>query len=257
MTYLILIKKEAVEAFRTYRFFIISILFLLFGLAAPATAKLLPEIIKNLGTGESLMIQVPMPTVYDSWLQFFSNHSQMTLIIFMITFGQSLGKELSDGTMVLLVTKGINRNTAMLAKFSYQAGLWLAGLAGSALITYLYNFVLFSGENQPVGTILWYVFSLWLFGVFFIGVSQLGQVLLPKASGGLLLSFLAIAGLLILNIFSAIEKVSPLNLIGVTSEGLKNGIDISNSLLPLLITLGLVILAVCCAGLRFKKVPVY
>ncbi|MGL4695038.1 hypothetical protein [Enterococcus larvae] len=255
MMYFTLIKKEAVEAFRTYRFLIIISIFVLFGLISSITAKLLPEIIQSLGSG--IEINLPEPNVYDSWLQFFSNHSQMTLIIFLITFGNALGKELTNGTLVLLVTKGVNRNTAMLAKVIYQSVLWLGGLLLSFTITYLYNLLLFPGEQQAISTLLFYLFQLWLFGFLFLCIINFGQVLLPKAQGGLLLGFTFLVLFFISNISSALAKLNPLKLIEVSMEGLKASVDFSNSQWPILLAVGLSLLLLIGAVLRFKRVSIY
>ncbi|MCB5955403.1 ABC transporter permease [Enterococcus sp. CWB-B31] len=258
MSCLILIKKEAVDAFRTYRFFIMGIIFLLFGLLSPALAKLLPELIKSLGAGDTaLVIELPTPTVADSWLQFFKNHSQMTLIIFVITFGNSLGKELTNGTLIFLVTKGISRNAAMLAKVIYQACLWFLGLAVSFMVNYVYNIVLFPGENQPMSKLLFYLFQLWLFGLLFILISNLGQVLLPKTLGGLLSGFLALILLFVMNISSELTKINPMRLMDVSAEGINAGIQFSQVQGALLVTLAICILVTTAALFRFKQIPIY
>lgn len=257
MSYYILLKKEMVEAFRTYRFFIIVSIFVLFGLASSVTAKLLPEIIQALGGSDGIEIRLPDPSVYDSWLQFFSNHSQMTLIIFLITFGNTLGKELTNGTLVLLVTKGVNRNAAMFAKVIYQSLLWFGGLLLSFGITYFYNLWLFPGESQNIPSLLFYLVQIGLFGALFITVDNFGQVLLPKAQGGLLLSFVLLALLFIINIVPALAKANPMKLIEVSADGLKNGLGSISSQLPLFLTIGLSIVFLISAAVQFKRVSIY
>ncbi|WP_086349162.1 hypothetical protein [Candidatus Enterococcus clewellii] len=257
MRHLVLLKKEAVEAFRTYRLFIILTVFVLFGLASSVTAKLLPEIIQALGGTDGIEIRLPDPSVYDSWLQFFSNHSQMTLIIFLITFGNALGKEVTGGTLVLLVTKGINRNSAMFAKVIYQALLWVGGLLLSFAITYLYNLWLFPGETQNFSGLIFQLLQLGVFGILFLSIANLGQVLLPKAQGGLLLSFVLLILLFIVNIFPSLAKTNPLQLIEVSTEGLKNGGLFNGDQLPLFLSLGLSVIFLIIAAFRFKRVSIY
>ncbi|WP_321382891.1 hypothetical protein [uncultured Enterococcus sp.] len=257
MNYFVLLKKEAVESFRTYRFFIVLSIFVLFGLASSVTAKLLPEIIKTLGGSDGIEILLPDPSVYDSWLQFFSNHSQITLIIFLITFGNTLGREVTNGTLVLLVTKGVNRNTAMFAKIIYQILLWFGGLLLSFGITYLYNLLLFPGEAQNFSSLIFHVFQIGLFGVLFIATANLGQVLLPKAQGGLLLSFVLLILLFIINIAPVLAKANPMKLIEVSAEGLKNNSAMTASELPLFLSVGLGVVFLAGAAWQFKRVSIY
>lgn len=257
MNMFILLKKETVEAFRTYRFLIILTIFVLFGLASSVTAKLMPEIIQAVGGGSGIEIHVAEPSVYDSWLQFFSNHSQMTLIIFLLMFGHSLAKEVTGGTLVLLVTKGINRNTAMAAKVLYQSLLWFGGLCVSFVITYFYNLWLFVGETQNLATLSIYLFQLWLFGVLFIAAVNLGQVLLPKSLGGLLVGFICLVVLFVINISSDLAKINPMRLIEVSTEGLKNSVAFNDIQLPILASVGLVVVFLLTAAYRFKRVAIY
>ena len=257
MSYMILLKKEMVEGIRTYRLLIMGALFLLFGFLSPALAKLLPELIKSLGTGEAMIIEVPTPTVSDSWLQFFSNHTQMTLIILLITFSNSLSREIGNGTLIYLVTKGISRNAAMLAKITYQSLLWLVGLLVSFFVTYLYNLVLFPGEQQLLSTLLFYLCALWLFGVLFLFLSNLGQVLLPKGFGGLLVAFLGLVVFLIMGIFPKLAKFSPLRLVEVSGAAMKADVPLDPLQWPLVLATVLILLAAVGGIIRFKRIPIY
>ena len=53
-------KKELIESWRTHRFLILTVVFLIFGILSPLMAKLLPELLKS-GLG-GVKVTVPTPT---------------------------------------------------------------------------------------------------------------------------------------------------------------------------------------------------
>ena len=108
-------RKEFIEYLRTYKLFIVIMIFLLLGFLNPITAKYLPEIV-SLVMPEGVM-NIPTPTVFDSWAQFFKNVPQMGLIIFLVVFGGVMSNELSKGTLVNILSKGFPRQTIVLSKF--------------------------------------------------------------------------------------------------------------------------------------------
>lgn len=111
-------RKEFIEYLRTYKLFIVIMIFLLLGFLNPITAKYLPEIV-SLVMPEGVM-NIPTPTVFDSWAQFFKNVPQMGLIIFLVVFGGVMSNELSKGTLVNILSKGFPRQINCFIKIHFS-----------------------------------------------------------------------------------------------------------------------------------------
>src|SRR5690606_15034203 len=92
--YLAFLKKEFFEYTKTFKLFIMLMVFAVFGITNPLTAKLLPEILGSL-IPDSVVITLPEPTAYDAWTQFFKNATQIGLLVMVILFSSVLSSELS------------------------------------------------------------------------------------------------------------------------------------------------------------------
>ena len=92
--YIAFLKKEWLEQLRTYRLFILIIVFFIFGMMNPLTAKLTPLLLENFAV-EGMKITMPDPTAMDSYMQFFKNNTSMGLIALILVFSGILSSELS------------------------------------------------------------------------------------------------------------------------------------------------------------------
>ena len=70
--YLAFMKKEWMEQIRTYKLFILLVVFFIFGMLSPLTAKLMPELLSQFPI-EVMTIILPEPSAIDSYTQFFKN----------------------------------------------------------------------------------------------------------------------------------------------------------------------------------------
>lgn len=109
-------KKECMELTRTYKLFLMGILFFILGVMNPLTARYTPELIENF-MPEGMEILLPEPSAADSWMQFFKNVPMMGLIILVLVFSGMMAQELSKGTLLNILTKGMPRPTVLLSKF--------------------------------------------------------------------------------------------------------------------------------------------
>jgi ABC-2 type transport system permease protein len=116
-------KKEVCEVTRTYKLTVMGLVFLLFGIMNPLTAKLLPEIMASV-MPEGMSITLPEPSAMDSWAQFFKNVSQMGLIVLVVLFSGAMAGEFSRSTLIQPLTKGLARRVTLAAKFLAIALFW-------------------------------------------------------------------------------------------------------------------------------------
>lgn len=203
------IKKEMLESVRTYKLLILIIVFLLMGIISPVIAKVTPDIIDAI-VPEGIEIKIPDPTAVDAWIQFFKNTSQIGLVVMIITFAGLMSNELSKGTLVNMLTKGLSRRTVILSKFISSTLQWTFAFILSAVTTLLYtNFLWPEGS---VSNLFLALFGLWLFGIMMLSLIIMGGVLFKNlttnmlATGGLFLI------MLIINIFPDVKPYNPMTL---------------------------------------------
>ncbi|MBP1754109.1 MAG: rane protein [Firmicutes bacterium] len=237
-------KKELVEQLRTYKSLILLSVFFLFGMMSPLLAKLLPEILSGMEL-QGMKIEIPEPTVLDAYGQFFKNLTQMGLLATLLVFGGILSNEMSKGTLINILAKGLPRYTVLLSKFTAAVLLWSASYGLAAGVNYGYTEYLF--ENTAVHNLGFSLFCLWLFGCFIIAVILLSSTILSGNFGGLILSAGAIVVMLILNIFPGLEKYNPITLASKNVAlllGTATSADLTwNVVITCLLTLGSLLLS--------------
>lgn len=206
------IRKEFLEQLRTYKVLIMFAVFLLFGMASPLTAKLLPDIISSLGV-EGMTITFPEPTYIDAYTQFFKNTTQMGMIVLLLVFSGSIPQEVSKGTLINMLSKGLPRPAVIFAKYIAGTALWTASYAAAAAACWGYTVFLFgsfAGQN-----LLFSFFCLWLFGAFVLAVLMFAGTITKGHYGGLLAAVAILAVLLFLGIIPDKHMLNPMSLASV------------------------------------------
>ena len=128
-TLLAFMKKEWLEQLRSGRLAILGILFVLFGIMNPAIAKLTPwllEVMADALEGSGLSVTAVTVSAMDSWMQFFKN-IPMALIVFILLESSIFTKEYQSGTLVLALTKGLDRYKVVISKTLTLLVLWSVG----------------------------------------------------------------------------------------------------------------------------------
>lgn len=248
--YVAFLKKEWLEQLRTYRFFILLIIFFIFGMMSPLTAKLTPLILKNFAI-EGMQITMQDPTAMDSYMQFFKNNTSMGLIVLILVFSGILSSELSKGTLINILTKGLSRNAVILAKFTSSAVTWTLSLALCFVTTYGYTVYLF--DQQSIHHLWFAVLCLWLFGVFLLSLLLLVSTV-GKSSYTSLLGVGAVVVLLfMINMLPVLQKYNPLLLVSNNVGMLVSEYQISDAMASVGVTAGLSLLFLAGAVIIFRK----
>lgn len=175
--------KEIKEQVRNYKLLILFIVFAIVGLLSPLTAKFLPQLLESL-MDDNITIILQEPIYIDSWIQFFSNTSQMSLIVLLLLFSPILSKEYEKSTLVHMVTKGLSRQTIIVSKATVLFSSWTGGYWMSALITWGYTHYYFP-DSTAEGLLL-PLFSLYSFGILLLVILMTGAVLFKNAFAPLL-----------------------------------------------------------------------
>jgi len=197
------------ESVRTYKMLIMLAVFIIFGILSPLTAKLLPQILTSF-MPEGMSITLAEPAAIDAWTQFFKNISQIGIIVTVILFGGMLSGEISKGTLINMLTKGLKRSSVILAKYMMASVIFTVSYAVAAALSYVYTSYLFDGSE--LSNLLLSLLCLWLFGLFLLSVLMLWASVTQSGYAALLLTGLVAASLMILNIIPAAGKYNPISL---------------------------------------------
>lgn len=180
------LKKEFLEQLRSGKMMFLGILFVLFGIMNPATAKLTPWLLELMADSMAeggMAITVGEITAMDSWVQFFKN-MPMALIAFVLMEGSIFTKEYQSGTLLLSLTKGFARYKVVATKALVLTALWSLGYWLCFGITYGYN--AYFWDNSVAQNLLFSVLCWWLFGLWVIALLVLFSSLAKENTGVLL-----------------------------------------------------------------------
>ncbi len=180
------IKKEFTEQLRSGRLMILGLLFVLFGIMNPAIAKITPWLLETMAESlaESGMIVTDVKvSAMDSWVQFYKN-IPMGLIAFVLLESSIFTKEYSIGTLVLSLTKGLERCKVVISKTVVLIVLWSSCYWMCFGITYGYN--AYFWDNSVAQNLIFSVVCWWLFSVMVVALMVWFSVLVQSNTGVLL-----------------------------------------------------------------------
>jgi len=247
-----LLKKETMEFSRTYKFLIIITVFLILAILSPLTAKFMPEIMAQFLPKE-VAENFPKPTALESWAQFFKNFSQIGLFVLALLFAGSLIHERIEGTLIILLTKGLRRSTVVLAKTVFAMLIWTVMYWLAFAVTYFYTWYYWKGYHADHLSLA--VGNLWLFGLLLIAVILLGNVLFKSIYANLLWTALFVGIWFVIAIF---PKAADYNILRLAADGnnLLQGLVKTHEYLWIYsITIGLILLMLFLAVRIFNKKP--
>ena len=248
--YIAFLKKEFLENARTYKMLILFLVFLIFGIMNPLVAKLTPELLSSL-VPEGMDISLPDPSAFDSWAQFFKNISQIGIIVVVIVFSGILGTELTKGTLINMLTKGLSRSAVIMSKYTCMALLWTISVTLSFIVTQLYTIYLF--PNDEVVNLIFSVFCLWFFGMFLLALLLFTATFTRNSYGCLLLTGTGAVICMLINISPTAHKYNPISLASDNMALLTNGVEPSSLYTCLWITGAITVAFVVLSVLIFRK----
>ena len=243
-------KKELKESVKTYKLLLLGIVFLILGIMNPLVAKLTPDLLASF-LPEGMSITIPEPSSLDSWAQFFKNIQQMGLIVVLLVFSGVLTNELSRGTLVLLLTKGLPRQTVILAKYAAMLVLWTMSVAISHVVTWVYTVYLFPDNLSQ--NLFFATFCLWFFGALLLAVLLLGGTLVSSSYGSLLVTGGLVVLLNLLNLFSALKECNPLALATKNMDVVSGAVAVSELYPQIGITVALILVTLGLTVLLFRR----
>lgn len=216
-------KKEWMEQVRSSRLMILGILFVLFGIMNPAIAKLTPwmfEIMADSLEESGMMITTVSVTAMTSWTQFFKN-IPMGLIAFILMESSIFTKEYQSGTLILALTKGLERYKVLVAKTIVLLVLWSICYWMCFGITYGYNSYFW--DNSIAHNLMFTVVIWWLFGNFTIFLLVFFSAISTNNTEVLLGTGAVVLGMYLVGLIPKVKKYMPTKL--METAGLLVGVE--------------------------------
>ena len=211
------IKKEMLEQRRSGKLIILGILFVVLGRMSPAIAKLTPwlmEMMVDTLAGSGLVFTPVSVSAMDSWTQFFKN-MPIGLIAFVLIESSIFTREYQTGTLVLSLTKGLERYKVVAAKTVVLAFLWTISYWLCAGITYGYT--AFFWDNAIAQHLLFSLTCWWVFGLLAVALMVLFSAMAKSNTGVLAGTGSVVLGCYLLSFFARLKKIMPTMLMDGTS----------------------------------------
>ena len=203
-------KKECMEQFRTGRALVLGILFLMFGIMNPAVAKLTPWLFRMLADSmpqSGIVFNAVAVTAMDSWVQFFKN-IPIGLFVFVLLESSIFTGEYRKGTLLLSLTKGLERCKVVVSKAFVLVVLWTACYGLCAGVTCAYT--AYFWDNALVQNLMFSVVCWWLFGIWTVALTVFFSVISGSNTGVLAGTGGIILAAYLLGIFPRIGKYLPI-----------------------------------------------
>lgn len=190
-------KKEWMEQLRSGRLMILGILFILLGIMNPALAKLIPWMLEAFADSlaeSGMAVTAVTVDALTSWTQFFKN-IPMGLIAFILLQSNIFTREYQSGTLVLSLTKGLDRHKVVISKTVVLAVLWSALYLLCFAVTYGYNAFFWDNgiaRNLAFSAVCWWLLGLWtvMLTVLFSSVLKSSTGVLAGTAGVFLAAYL-------------------------------------------------------------------
>lgn len=164
------VKKEFLESVRTGKLLILAILFGLFGVMNPAIAKLTPWMVEQMADSLADMGLIAVHVEVNaltSWAQFYKN-IPLAMVVFLLMFSSIFTVEYQRGTLVNMLTKGLDRWKVVLAKTDCMIAFWTVGYWLCYGITYGYT--AYFWDNSMVFDPTFAAFCVYLLGIWLISL---------------------------------------------------------------------------------------
>ncbi len=248
--YVAFLKKEWMEAVRSYKLFLMGGVFLLLGILNPMTAKLMPVILENF-MPDGMTIQIEETTALDSWMQFYSNIPQIGMVVLVIMFSGMMASEWNKGTLIPILTKGLKRGSVLAAKYTIATGIWTASYVLCAFISWAYT--VYFWPNDKVHYLLFSMFCLWMFGLLLLSIVILGSVLFNTMALTMLFTGGSVVIMFLIQMVPKAAKYCPTKLQGDNLNLLKGAATCSEFYCAIGISIGIIIFCLITSILVFNR----
>lgn len=211
-------RLEWLRMIRTYRVFILPGLFILSGFLGPALAKILPDLVSEVGGG--IEIVLPEPTAYEGIVQYLGNVDQLGLIGIAVFAAMSMTFDAKREISVFLRSRA---SVFEIAVPRYVTTFALSGVSvfvGAAVALLLTDLIL---GTPPTSDVL---IGAGLYVVYVAFIVAMVTLVASLARSMLVVVLVSIVGLIVSGLLSLIPTIGdwlPSQLAGATIELMDGG----------------------------------
>lgn len=193
--FLLSVRKEIVQQWRTKRFVVVMTVFLLIGLGSPTLVKMTPELVKSDPMGEELAKLMAPPTAADALNSYVEMIGLFGCFLAIILGMNAVAGEKESGTASLILSKPMPRWAFIVSKFAAQSLVSIAAFLVGGLAVFYCTTVLFGGVD--VSDLIKASLILMLWYQAYVGAALLASVLgrTVAAAGGVGLGFTVLLSL--------------------------------------------------------------
>lgn len=207
----VLLGKEWMEIWRTWRIWVLPGILLVVGLSSPVLAAITPWLLESLTTDDAgVIIQIPDPEAIHAYQQFAQMATQIVLLALIVVSGNLVSGERRSGTAVLVLTKPVSIAAFLLSRFVSQSLLVLGGLIPAAIVCWLGTLLIF-GE-APFVPFLKAILLFAVLSILLIAVMLVCSTLVNSTAGAAGIGFGVYLILNILSGFGPTRDYSPAGL---------------------------------------------
>ena len=250
MNFLVVLRKELLEQWRTYKVLIVAAVLAVFGLISPLLAKLTPELLKAIpNMPPALALAIPAPMLADAVAQYVKNMSQFGILLALLMSMGSVAQEKERGTAAMLLMRPVSRETFLLAKFTALTITFAVSLVLAALGCWYYTLLLFQaldwGPFLALNGLVLVVF------LDYIAMTLLCSTLARSQAAA---AGLAFGGLVLLGGLGALPRIGDYLPGRLFSWGMALLIGKADPAWPALwVSLGLILVMLLVAGIIFRR----
>ena len=246
--FMVLLRKELLEQWRTTRLPVVATVFLLVGLSSPLLARFTPEILQAVG-GSQFSLTLPTPTAADAYDQLAKNVGQFGALIAVLLAMGSVATEKERGTAALILTKPAGRGAFIVAKLTAIAATLGVATVIAAAGGWFYALVLF----QPLDVAGFAAATVltWLALVAFAAITLLGSTLTRSAVAAAGIGLVAFVVIGIVSVVPGVGPYLPTGL-GAPARALALGLSGADALGPTVAAVVLIVALVAISWLAFR-----
>jgi len=212
MNLMVMLNKEWMEMVRTYRLFLVPLLFILIALAGVIMTKMLPELIaSSTDLPEGTVIQMAEPKAMDAAAAITGQYEQMGMLALILLFMGTIAGERASGVITTILIKPVSKWSYVGSKVLMAMLLITVSYLLSITVSWYYINQMFNDgiAFQPFLTgSLVYLPKLLVFAAIIVFCSSLTKSML--VAGGI--SFAAMIGLVAVNAVPWVEEHLPFGL---------------------------------------------
>ena len=216
-TLIAFIKKECMEQIRSGKLVILGIVFIILGIMNPAIAKLTPWLLDMMADSlaeSGMSVSSVVVDASTSWTQFFKN-VPIGLIAFVLVQSSIFTKEYQSGTLIMALTKGLERYKVVISKSLVLVMIWTVCYWMCFGITYVYND--FYWDNGIMNNLVFSVVCWWVFGLWTILIMVLFSAIVKLNTGVLVGTGVVVFSFYLIGMIPKIKEYLPTMLMDTMS----------------------------------------